>query len=52
MISKFKWLSLECVATEMISNYPEYELEIDILRWDFPKPVPQGETELVYFRSE
>lgn len=43
--------SAECVATEVISDFPEYALEIDILRWDMPKPIPQT-GELVYHRRE
>ena len=43
--------SAECAATEVIAGYPEYALEIDILRWDTPKPIPQT-GELVYYRRE
>ena len=43
--------SAECAATEVIAGYPEYALEIDILRWDAPKPIPQT-GELVYQRRE
>lgn len=43
--------SAECAATEVIAGYPEYALEIDILRWDAPKPIPQT-GELVYHRRE
>ncbi len=44
--------SAECVATEVITDFPEYELEIDILRWDYPKPIPQEGLETVYHRRE
>jgi hypothetical protein len=43
--------SAECVATEVIASYPEYELQIDVLRWDYPQPVPAS-GELVYCRRE
>ena len=44
--------SAERVATEFIAGYPEYKLEVDILRWDYPKPIPQGDAQLVYQRRE
>jgi len=44
--------SAECVATEVSSDFPEHELEIDILRWDYPKPIPQEGLETVYHRKE
>ncbi len=43
--------SAERVATEVIASYPEHQLEIDILRWDYPKPIPKV-GELVYYRRE
>ncbi len=43
--------SAECVATEFISCYPEYKLKIDIIRLDYPRPVPD-EGELIYYRRE
>ncbi len=43
--------SAECVATEFIASYPEYELNVHILRWDYPKQIP-NEGELVYCRRE
>ena len=43
--------SAECVATEFISSYPEYKLEVEIVRIDWPKGLPQ-EGELVYRRRE
>lgn len=43
--------SAECVATEFIACYPEYELEVNILRWDYPKQIP-NEGELIYLRRE
>lgn len=44
--------SAECIATEMIANFPEHELEIDISRLDFPKPFPANIGELIYLRRE
>lgn len=44
--------SAECVATEVISDFPEHKLEIDILRWDYPRPIPQEGLETVYHRRE
>ena len=44
--------SAECVATEVIADFPEHNLEVDILRWDYPKPIPQGHAEMVYRRRE
>ncbi len=44
--------SAQCVGTEVISDYPDYQLKEDILRWDYPKPIPQGEGEIVYLRRE
>ena len=44
--------SAECVATEVIADFPEHQLEIDILRWDYPKPIPQEGFENVYHRRE
>lgn len=44
--------SAECIATEFISCYPEYQLEVEILRLDYPKPIPQKEGEMVYMRRE
>jgi len=44
--------SAECVATEVIADFPEHELEIDILRWDYPKPIPQEGLETGYHRRE
>ncbi len=43
--------SAECAATEVIASYPEHQLEIDILRWDYPKLIPKV-GELVYYRRE
>lgn len=43
--------SAECVATEFISSYPEYNLEVRILRLDYPARIP-NEGELVYMRRE
>ena len=43
--------SLECVATEVISDFPEYGLDVNIERWDYPQKVPQI-GELVYYRKE
>lgn len=44
--------SAKCVATEMVSDFPEYKLGIDIFRWDYPKLIPKEEVEIVYFRKE
>ncbi len=44
--------SAECVATEVIADFPEHELEIDILRWDYPKRIPQEGLDTVYHRRE
>jgi hypothetical protein len=44
--------SSECVATEVISDFPEHKLKIDILRWDYPKPIPQEGLETVCYRKE
>jgi hypothetical protein len=44
--------SAECVATEVIADFPELNFEVDILQWDYPKPIPQNEGELVYKRRE
>jgi hypothetical protein len=43
--------SAECIATEVISNFSEHTLEVNILRWDHPKQIP-NEGELVYKRRE
>ena len=51
-ISEEDWESSECVATEVISDFPDHKLEIDILRWDYPKPIPQEGLETVYHRRE
>lgn len=52
VISEDDHESAEDVATEVISDFPAHELEIDILRWDYPKPVPQEGLETVYRRRE
>lgn len=44
--------SAECIATEVIADFTGYQLEVDILRWDYPKPIPQGHAEMVYMRRE
>jgi hypothetical protein len=43
--------SAECIATEVISNFSKHTLEVNILRWDYPKQIP-NEGELVYKRRE
>lgn len=43
--------SAECIATEVIADYSKHQLKVDILRWDYPKPIPQV-GELVYYRRE
>lgn len=50
-ISENDWESAECVATEVIADFPEHKLEVDILRWDYPRKIP-NEGELVYCRKE
>lgn len=44
--------SAECVATEVIADYPDYTIEVNILRWDYPNSLPQNEGILVYKRKE
>lgn len=43
--------SAECAATEAIADFPEHTLEVNILRWDYPKPIP-AEGDLVFKRRE
>lgn len=43
--------SAECVGTEIISDFPEHHLEMDIIQLDYPKPIPY-EGVLVYLRRE
>jgi hypothetical protein len=50
-ISDEDWESAECVSTEVISEFPEYELEINIVRLDEPQPIPLNGI-LVYHRKE
>ncbi|MBS0615694.1 MAG: hypothetical protein JSR58_03985 [Verrucomicrobia bacterium] len=45
--------SAECVATEFISSYPEYNLNVEIVRLDYPLAIPHVEgQELIYHRRE
>jgi hypothetical protein len=44
--------SAEFAATEVISDFPDYQLEVNILRWDYPKPIPQEGLTTVYYRKE
>ncbi len=44
--------SAECAATEFIACYPEYRPIINIIRLDYPHPIPQEEGETVYLRRE
>ena|SRR5579871_3113997 len=47
--------SLECVATEVISDFPSLALEIDITRCDYPTRIPQSDASniaFVYSRKE
>ena len=44
--------SAECVATEVIASFPNYKLEVDIRRLDYPNPLPYVMGELVYKRRE
>ncbi len=43
--------SAESAATEVMSDFPDYEFEVAILRLDYPLPIP-SEGELVYMRRE
>jgi hypothetical protein len=43
--------SADCIAAEFISSYPEYQLEVLTLRWDYPKKISNN-GELVYLRRE
>src|ERR1700733_14322379 len=37
--------SSECAATEVIADFPEHQLDVQIIRLDHPKPIPkEGET--------
>ncbi|MES2345803.1 MAG: hypothetical protein V4494_07700 [Chlamydiota bacterium] len=50
-ISEEDWESAECVATEVISDFPNHKLDVNITRWDYPQPIPSiGKT--VYLRRE
>lgn len=47
--------SLECIATEVISDFPDHALEVNITRCDYPARIPQSEASniaLVYRRKE
>ena len=44
--------SAECISTELIANFPEHELEVDISRLDFPSSLPKNIGELIYLRRE
>ena len=47
--------SLECVATEVIAEFPDHTLEVNITRCDYPARIPQSDTSniaLVYRRKE
>lgn len=47
--------SLECVGTEVLAEFPDHDLEVNILRCDYPKPIPQNDASnmtLVYLRKE
>lgn len=47
--------SLECVATEVISDFPDHGLEVEIVRCDYPARVLQSDAAniaLVYRRKE
>lgn len=50
-ISELDRESSECIATEFIASYYEYELIVDIIRLDYPLPIPR-DGYLVYYRSE
>jgi hypothetical protein len=51
-ISEEDYEAAECVATEIIADFPDHKFEIDITRWDYPKPIPQEGGETVYRRKE
>jgi len=44
--------SAECVATEVIADFPYHKFAIDIKRLDYPARIPQDIGELVYRRRE
>jgi len=50
-ISKEDYQSAKRAALEVISSYPKHKIDFDILRWDYPKPIPK-EGELIYLRRE
>ncbi len=43
--------SAECIASEFISCYPGYALDVSIIRWDYPKKIPES-GRLIYLRRE
>lgn len=43
---------MACVATEVISDFPEHELEVIIEQIDYPLPIPDNIGEIVYWRRE
>ena len=47
--------SLECIATEVISDFPDHALEVNITRCDYPVRIPQSDAlniALVYRRKK
>lgn len=51
-ISEDDQYSAECIGTEVIANFSDAQLSENILRWDFPKPIPQDKGIIVYWRQE
>lgn len=41
----------ECAGTEVIASFPEHQLEVEIVRIDYPNPIPV-KGELVFLRRE
>lgn len=50
-ISKNDQESIESIASEVIANFPNYQLEIEVLSLEYPKKIPEI-GELVYLRKE
>ncbi len=51
-ISEKNYESAECVATEVISAFPEHKLQVTIEQIDYPEPFPQNIGEIIYWRRE
>lgn len=39
-------------ASQIASDLPSYHLDLAVIRWDFPEPIPTFDTETVYHRKE